>query len=123
MQPAPVQPAPVQQAPVQQAPVQQAPAPQPDMAAQRAELQKLRISLATMSARAVGVHGTLDGMAKRQAASGLGMRSDWVQASTLMDTFFQGANDALAAGDVAAVKDLMDKGERQLEKLEKALNK
>ena len=76
-----------------------------------------------MSARAVGVHGTLDGIQKRQAASGLGMRSDWVQASSLMDTFFQGANDALNAGDVPAARDLMEKGERQLEKLEKALNK
>ena len=126
--------APAQQAPVQQAPPQPQPAapqpaapqpaaPQPDLAAQRAELQKLRISLATMSARAVGVHGTLDGIQRRQAATGLGMRSDWVQASSLMDTFFQGANDALSAGDVAAAKDLMEKGERQLEKLEKALNK
>ena len=40
-----------------------------------------------------------------------------------MDTFFQGSNDALNAGDAAAGKDLMEKGERQLEKLEKALNK
>ena len=125
--PTPVQQAPVQQAPQAQAPLQpqpqqQAP-PQPDLSAQRGELQKLRISLATMSARAVGVHGTLDGIQKRQAASGLGMRSDWVQASSLMDTFFQGANDALNAGDVPAARDLMEKGERQLEKLEKALNK
>jgi eukaryotic-like serine/threonine-protein kinase len=129
VQQAPAQQTPVQQMPVQQqAPVPQAPAPQqaapqPDLAAQRAELQKLRISLVTMSARATGVHGTLDGIQRRQAASGLGLRSDWLQASSLMDTFFQGANDALNAGDVAAAKDLMDKGERQLEKLEKALNK
>ena len=40
-----------------------------------------------------------------------------------MDTLFQGSTDALNAGDAAAGKDLMEKGERQLEKLEKALNK
>ena len=46
-----------------------------------------------------------------------------MQAASLMDSFFTGSNDALAAGDAAAAKDLMEKGERQLEKLEKALNK
>jgi len=86
-------------------------------------LQKLRISLATMSARASGVHSTLDGIRSRQAASGLGLRSDWLQASTLMDTFLQGSNDALNAGDIAAAKDLMEKADGQITKLEKALNK
>jgi serine/threonine-protein kinase len=127
-QQAQTQAAPAQQSPApQQAPAQQTPAqpalPQPDVAAQRAELQKLRVSLATMAARATGVHTTLDGIQRRQAASGLGLRSDWVQASSLMDTFFQGANDAIGAGDISSAKDLMEKGERQLEKLEKALNK
>ena len=115
-----------QQPAVSAAPVQANPAPavpQPDVAAKRAELQKVRISLATMSARASSVHGTLQSIQNRQAASGLGLRGDWVQAASLMDTFFQGSNDALNAGDAAAAKDLMEKGERQLEKLEKALNK
>jgi serine/threonine-protein kinase len=97
--------------------------PQPDQSAQRAEMQKLRISLATMSARAASVHGTLQSLQRSQAASGLGLRGDWLQAASLMDSFIQGSNDALAAGDVPAAKDLMEKGERQLEKLEKALNK
>ena len=51
------------------------------------------------------------------------MRSDWLQMSSLMDSFLQGSNDALAAGDSAAAKDFLDKAERQLERLEKALNK
>ena len=97
--------------------------PAPDLAAQRAEQMKARESMARLSARALAVHNTLRNLQRSQAASGLGMRSDWVQASSLMDTFFQGANDALAANDLPAARDLMDKGEQQLEKLEKALNK
>jgi len=93
------------------------------LSAQRAELQKIRISLATMGARSASVHSTLQNIQARQAASGLGLRGDWLQASSLMDTFFQGAGEALSAGDATAAKDLMEKGERQLEKLEKALNK
>jgi serine/threonine-protein kinase len=98
-------------------------APQPDLSAQRAELQKARESYAGLNARAMSVHSTLQNLQRSQAASGLGLRGDWLQAASLMDSFFQGARDAINAGDGAAARDLMDKGERQLEKLEKALNK
>jgi hypothetical protein len=99
--------------------------PQPDTAAQarRAELQKTRESLAGVAARANAIHGTLQNLQRSQAASGLGMRSDWVQAQSLMDSFIRGAQDALQAGDAESARDLMEKGERQLERLEKALNK
>jgi hypothetical protein len=99
------------------------PQPQPDLTAQRAELQKIRESLAMLSARAVSIHGTLQNLQRSQAASGLGLRGDWVQSATLMDSFLQGASSALTASDAASAKDLMDKAERQVEKLEKALNK
>jgi serine/threonine-protein kinase len=116
------------QAPLQpppQAPVQSAPpaAPQPDLAAQRAELQKVRESLVMLSARANSIHSTLQNLERSQAANGLGLRGDWVQAATLMDGFLRGSNDALAAGDAAAARDLLEKSERQVERLEKALNK
>ena len=105
-----------------QAPPQQAP-PQPDLSAQRAELQKVRESLVTVSARADSIHATLENIRRSQAASGLGLRSDWLQSASLMDSFLRGAGDALAAGDGASAKDLLDKAERQVEKMEKALNK
>jgi serine/threonine-protein kinase len=108
--------------PSPQTPVQQA-APQPDLSAQRAELQKVRTSLVMISARANSIHSTLDNLQRRQAASGLGLRGDWLQSATLMDSFLSGAGDALQAGDAAGARDLMEKGERQVEKLEKALNK
>jgi serine/threonine protein kinase len=99
------------------------PPAQPDTSAKRAELMKLRESAALVSARAVSIHTTLQNMQRSQAASGLGMRSDWVQSATMMDTFLRASNDALAAGDTEAAKDYIDKAERQVEKLEKALNK
>jgi serine/threonine-protein kinase len=97
-------------------------APQPDQSAQRAELQQLRVSLATLTARASAIHGTLNNLQRSQAASGLGLRRDWVQAASLMDSFLRGASDAINASDVANAHDLMQKAEIQLEKLEKALN-
>jgi serine/threonine-protein kinase len=123
--------APIQQQapaqPPQQAPAQQPPAdPQPDLAAQRAhraELQKVRESIVMVSARVNTVHATLQSIQRSQASTGLGMRSDWLQMSSLMDSFMQGSNEALAAGDSTAAKDFLDKAERQLERLEKALNK
>jgi len=118
-QPAAVSPA---QQPTAPAPPPQAP-PQPDLSAQRAELQKLREAYAGVSARALSVHSTLENLQRSQAAGGLGLRGDWLTAANLMDSFFKGSSDAIAAGDAPAAKDLMDKGERQLEKLEKALNK
>ena len=116
----------VQQLPQPPAAPQSPAEPQPDLAAQRAqraELQKVRESMVMVSARASSVHGTLQNIQRSQAATGLGLRSDWQQAAALMDSFLQGTNDALAAGDSAAAKDLLDKAERQLERLEKGLNK
>ena len=115
-----------QQAPVPQqtaAPAQPVPAAQVDAGAQRKELQKVRETLALLSARAGSIHSTIQNLQRSQAATGLGMRSDWVQSVTLIDTFLQGSNDALAAGDAASAKDFLEKGERQIERMEKALNK
>jgi serine/threonine-protein kinase len=104
------------------APVVQAP-PQPDLSAQRAELQKVREGLVTMSARAASIHSTIQNLQRSQAASGLGMRGDWLQSVSLMDSFLRGSTDALNAGDAPSAKDLMEKAERQIDKMEKALNK
>jgi hypothetical protein len=96
---------------------------QPDLSAQRAELQKVREAVVTLSARATSIHSTLQNLQRSQAASGLGLRGDWLTSANLMDSFLRGANDALGAGDAASAKDLMEKAERQVDKLEKALNK
>ena len=99
----------------QAAPPAEAP-PQP-----RAELLKARQSLAQLSSRANAIHSTLQGLQRSQAASGLGMRRDWVETASLMDSFLRGSNDALNAGDLATAQDLMTKAEIQIDKLDKAL--
>jgi eukaryotic-like serine/threonine-protein kinase len=116
---------PVQHQPAVQQPAVVSPPPQqqPDLSAKRAELQKVREALVMVSARATSLHSTLENLKRKQEQSGLGLRSDWVQAQSLMDSFLQGANDALAAGDAATARDLMEKGERQVEKLEKGLGR
>lgn len=130
-QPVVQQSAPVTSPPVQaqQAPppVQQQaappPAPAPDQAAKRAELMKVRESFAMFSARASAIRSTMQSMQRSQAASGLGMRSDWVRASSMMDNYLQAADDALKSQDIAAAQDFMGKAERQIDLLEKAFNK
>jgi hypothetical protein len=67
------------------------------------------------------LHSTLQNLQRSQAASGLSLRRDWIEAASLMDSFLQGSNDALSAGDAATARDLMAKAERQIERLESAL--
>ena len=40
-----------------------------------------------------------------------------------MTTYLEGSNSALNAGDAASAKSFLDKAERQIEKLEKFLNR
>jgi eukaryotic-like serine/threonine-protein kinase len=99
----------------------QQPPPEAPAQPQRAELLKARQSLAQLSVRANAIHSTLQGLQRSQAASGLGMRRDWLETASLMDAFLRGANDALNAGDQATAQDLMTKAEIQVDKLDKAL--
>ena len=87
------------------------------------DLQQARESLARLGARAASIRSTLQSLQQSQAAGGLGLRGDWLESAHLMDAFLQGASDALAAADAPAARDLTNKAERQVEKLEKALNK
>jgi serine/threonine-protein kinase len=118
--PAPAPPA-VQQPPAPVADAQSQPSAVPDPVARRAELQQLRESLAQLSGRANGIRNTLQNLQRTQAASGLGLRRDWAEAATMLDAYVRGANDALTAGDAAAVRDLMHKAEMQADRLDKAL--
>jgi serine/threonine-protein kinase len=71
------------------APPQPAQPSQPDVSARRAELQKTRESLMMLSARANSIHATLDNLQRTQAANGLGLRGDWVQSASLIDSFLR----------------------------------
>lgn len=117
--------APVTQAP----PIQQAAppaAPQQrtaEPAVNRAALQDAREDLMKLNARAGGVRASLQSLQRSQAAGGLNLRGDMQEASTMMESYLKGATEALNAGDLPAAKSFMDRGERQLERLEKFLNR
>lgn len=89
----------------------------------RAELQETREQIVMLGARANAVHQSLQTLQRTQAAGGLNLRGDMVEASSLMDSYLQGANAALNAGDVASAKSFLGKAESQVERLEKFLNR
>ena len=53
--------------------------------------------------------------AHRESIPQRGLRGDWLTSASLMDSFLTGSNDALAAGDIVAAKDYMEKAERQID--------
>ena len=74
-----------------------------------------------LNARAGSVQTSLQSLRRSQAASGLNLRADMQQASSMMDAYLKGATDAFNANDLAAAKSLMDKAEAQIDKLENFL--
>jgi len=124
----------VQQQPIQmppQQPAQSAPqvsAPQPvttppvEAGPSRAELQKVRESLALLNNRASSVRSSMDSLKRAQAAQGFNIGSQYTSPAGMMETYLNGANDALNARDLGAAKDFAAKAERQIETLEKLLH-
>lgn len=86
-------------------------------------MQQAREQLAMLGVRASGIRTSLQSLQRSQAASGLNLRGDMQEASNLMGTYLDGANAALNDGNVTQAKSFMDKAERQIEKLEKFLNR
>ncbi len=122
----PSAPAAVQQQVVSQP--SQPPAPQTAQPSQpagpsRAEMMEFREHLAMLTTRAESARIGLDGIRRHQAASGLGLRGDIQEALGMMNVYMQGAHDALKSGDLPAARSYADKGERQIEILEKFLNR
>lgn len=122
--PAPQTP-PAQVAPPAQvtAPPAQVSAPPVPPAPSRAKLQEMREQLAMLNARVTGIHTSLSSLQRSQAASGLNLRGDMQTAASLMDSYMQGANAALNAGDLPSAKSFLEKAEIQVERLEKFLNR
>ena len=122
---------PQQQTTPTQAPVQQAPQPsqQPTQppaqpaGPSRAEIMASRERFAQLDARASGIRGTLQNLQRSQAASGLNLSSRFTQPASLMDSYMRAASDAIQANDLDSAKDFMTKAERQVETLEKLLNR
>ena len=87
------------------------------------DMEPLREQFTQLDGRAESIHGTLDNLQRSQAAQGLSLRGDWTTARRLMDSYLGQANAALAGDDAASAKAYLEKAERQIAFLEKALNK
>ena len=114
-QPAAIEPAPVQAQP-----------PQPraaSSAASREEIQAVSEQFMLLNTRAGGIRTSLQTLQRSQAARGLNLRGDMQDAASMMDSYMGAANSAIDAGDAASAKSFMEKAERQVEKLEKFLNR
>jgi hypothetical protein len=86
------------------------------------ELQDVREALAKLEARASAARGAAARLQNAQAANGLGLRADAVRALNQMNSFMQGATQAVNAGDAAQAKRLMSNAEQQVEFLEGLFN-
>ncbi len=104
-------------------PQKQAAAPATPPPASAAEIEKAREQWMMLNVRATGIRGTLQGMQANQAARGLNLNAKFQEPAHLMDNYLQAADSALNEGNVALAKGYMEKAERQIERLEKDLNR
>jgi len=82
----------------------------------------VRESLALLNNRASSVRSSMDSLKRAQAAQGFNIGSQYTSPAGMMETYLNGANDALNARDLGAAKDFAAKAERQIETLEKLLH-
>ena len=76
-----------------------------------------------LNVRAGGIRGSLKRLESAQAAGGLGLNASLQGPLDLMNGYLDEAANALNAGDPASAKSFKDKAEKQVEILEKALNR
>jgi hypothetical protein len=86
-------------------------------------LQEVRESIALIGVRASGIRTSLQSLQNSQGKQGLNLRGDMQAAANLMNTYLDGAEAALNAGDVAQARSFLEKAEPQVQKLEKFLNR
>ena len=107
--------------PVQSKPAVAVRPPPPSPAARGADFDETREQLIRLGLRSDAIHSTLRTLERAQAARGLYLASDMVEAESLMDNYLDEANTALNARDAAAAKSFVEKAELQAERLEKLL--
>ena len=95
--------------------------PPPSPAAHGAEFDETREQLIRLGLRSDAIHSTLRTLERAQAARGLYLASDMVEAESLMDNYLDEANTALNARDAASAKSFVEKAELEAERLEKLL--
>lgn len=113
-------------APVQPQAAPQAPPSQPqgpDPAVKQAELRTLRERMMLQATRLNSTKAAIDNMRRVQAQSGLGMRQDVLTAQQRAEFYMDESENAMKAGDPAAMRKALDSAEREIERLEKFLGR
>jgi hypothetical protein len=78
--------------------------------------------VAKLHFRADAINNILQTLKRRQEANGMGLNARFTKPQGLMNTYMEGANEALNQGDLPVAREYADKAERQIEILEKLLN-
>jgi len=86
-------------------------------------LKEVREQLNLLSIRMNTVKSSLDNIRRRQAASGLGLRSDMASSAQRMEYYYSQTETALNRHDADSAKKNLNLAELEVEKLEKFLNK
>lgn len=115
--PAPASPKPA--SPIQQA----TPTVLPENAGTAEELKQVREQLNLLSIRMDTVKTSLDTLRRKQAASGLALRSDMASAEQRMEYYYSQTETALKSQDTDAAKKNLDLAEQEVSKLENFLGK
>ena len=106
--------------PVQSAAHPAAPSEDPQNVGQ---LKEVREQLNLLSIRMNTVKSSLDNIRRRQAASGLGLRSDMASSAQRMEYYYSQTETTLTRRDADSAKKNLNLAELEVEKLEKFLNK
>jgi hypothetical protein len=86
-------------------------------------MQTFREHLAKLGVRANGIQSGLSSLERSQQSMGMNLSSKFTGPRDLMNSYMQGAQEAMNANDLVSAKDLATKAERQVEILEKLLNR
>lgn len=96
--------------------------PPPSPPARGAEFDQTREQLILLGLRSDAIHARLRTLERAQAARGLYLASDMVEAESLMDNYLDEANTAFNTRDAASAKSFVEKAQLQVERLEELLN-
>jgi hypothetical protein len=85
------------------------------------ELEKQRVILVALSARAKSLHSFIAILRERQTAAGLSLRPDIDESEQLISTYLRAAESQLEAGDAQSTERSLKSAEQHIEGLEKVL--
>ena len=91
--------------------------------AREAELDRIEHEIDQLTGRAASVNSSVEGIRQQQAAMGVGLRGDVASHLASMQANLAKAQDAIGRGDVERAKRYTGLADRDVEALEKFLNR